>query len=717
MTTRSEKGRALFYTRDSGGKHENTPGQYVSWAQQQASALGLTFDGTPTAIEDMIRTSNHRRGDLFLDYGISGNLLDRPALNDMFEEALTDLSVSHILIPRRDRFARPDDPTDAVRLEATLRKDGITLVFMDKICHPIQKGRRGDIGELIVSLIDYEKSGKDRRELAEKMIFAQIQLARRGFSVGGRPPYGFRRWLAREDGTAVRQLTDGERVRMAGHHVVWLPGPEEELAVIRRILMLLETTPASRVAAMLTADKVPTPDQNRMRTDNGIKHFTSGVWRQSVVLGIARNPLLSAVASYGRRSMGDQARFSPTGPRFLQADDYRTDGKPKVVRNQAEVQIQQPVPVKFAPILPPEQQTRLIALLNERAGTQRGKPRAQDPDRNPLGCRVFDLGCSWPMYRQPCKKSFRYTCGLYQQSHGHHCAHNHVDGPKAVLFLLSCLRQKLLAPRILAKLEQRLLELAQRGGSANSSNQAGEAMRARLTELAGRLSHANRNLGLAENEAQFKAISLVQMELQQQYDKMSLEVARLEPGPSPDGEIRTEVDRALLTLSRLLELAEDEGNYGALGELFQKINARLFLRFERVAVKNRTLNKLASGMVTFGSTPPPIQIYEGPTKHEGLKSPAAASAAGLDGLTIPSQPIGPGREGRPLGNVSRGDWIRTSDLLNPILRVKAASSRRISQMQAFWWFTNSTHHKVYADSSGESTSCPYFPGLSLPKPA
>jgi hypothetical protein len=65
----------------------------------------------------------------------------------------------------------------------------------------------------------------------------------------------------------------------------------------------------------------------------------------------------------------------------------------------------------------------------------------------------------------------------------------------------------------------------------------------------------------------------------------------------------------------------------------------------------------------------------------------------------------------------RGDWIRTSDLLNPILWVKAARSRRMSQMQAFWWFTNSTHHTIYADSSRESKSCPYFPGLSLPKPA
>jgi len=32
---------------------------------------------------------------------------------------------------------------------------------------------------------------------------------------------------------------------------------------------------------------------------------------------------------------------------------------------------------------------------------------------------------------------------------------------------------------------------------------------------------------------------------------------------------------------------------------------------------------------------------------------------------------------------SRGERIRTSDLLNPILGVKAASGRRISQVQAF----------------------------------
>src|SRR5262245_5270822 len=65
----------------------------------------------------------------------------------------------------------------------------------------------------------------------------------------------------------------------------------------------------------------------------------------------------------------------------------------------------------------------------------------------------------------------------------------------------------------------------------------------------------------------------------------------------------------------------------------------------------------------------------------------------------------------------RGDWIRTSDLLNPIFRVKAAPSRRMSQMQAFWRLTDYALHTLYADHSGKSTISPHFPGFSVPKRA
>src|SRR6202051_3704974 len=133
MPSRPTVLRGLFYTRDSGGEHETTPGEYVRWSQRKAAGLGVSFSGTPEQFEAMIREGRSQDGDLFLDYGVKGNQLQRPGLDALFRAALTDPSITHIFIPRRDRFARPDDPLDAMKMEATLREAGLTLVFMDKV--------------------------------------------------------------------------------------------------------------------------------------------------------------------------------------------------------------------------------------------------------------------------------------------------------------------------------------------------------------------------------------------------------------------------------------------------------------------------------------------------------------------------------------------------------------------------------------------------------
>ena len=94
---RPEKGRALFYTRDSGGKHEMTPSQYVRWAQREADGLGLEFRGTPEEIDAMILEGRSADGDIFLDYGVKGNTLSRDGLDALIETATKDLNVSHVL--------------------------------------------------------------------------------------------------------------------------------------------------------------------------------------------------------------------------------------------------------------------------------------------------------------------------------------------------------------------------------------------------------------------------------------------------------------------------------------------------------------------------------------------------------------------------------------------------------------------------------------------
>ena len=329
-------------------------------------------------------------------------------------------------------------------------------MFTNLVLSPVLLGQRLRIEEAIVSYLDYDRAGKDRTELAEKMIRAQLSLAKGGYSTGGRPPYGFRRSLVKDDGTRIRELSDGERVGIRGHHVLWLPGPEDELLVIRRVLSLLKTMPASRVARMLTDEGVPAPDAGRTRTDNGVEHITSGVWHATTISNIARNPLLVAIVTYGRRSMGDQRRLTANGPRVLTEEDFRPDGKVKVIRNKAEEITQ--TSARFDPLVNPLEHEQLIQLLDRRGGTHRGKPRSRDPNKNPLGARIFDVTCGWPMYRVPRDDSFTYTCGAYMQSR--QCDHNRVDGPTATRFVMTCLRQKLAAPHLRVRLQKRPKELA-----------------------------------------------------------------------------------------------------------------------------------------------------------------------------------------------------------------------------------------------------------------
>jgi hypothetical protein len=75
--------RAIFYHRDSLGRSDQTPAKYVEWTQSESHRLGLEFDGMIDAINSRIRTRRPECGDVYLDYNVVGNLLERPALSTL----------------------------------------------------------------------------------------------------------------------------------------------------------------------------------------------------------------------------------------------------------------------------------------------------------------------------------------------------------------------------------------------------------------------------------------------------------------------------------------------------------------------------------------------------------------------------------------------------------------------------------------------------------
>ena len=130
MSDRPTAGRALFYTRDSEGHSDLAPPQYVAWARREAARLGVAFAGTPEAMEAMIARGVPAESDLFIDYGISGNVLSRPGFDAFRSRALRDPAVSHLFVPRRDRIARRDVRRRTDRLDVVVEQ---TMIVLDAL--------------------------------------------------------------------------------------------------------------------------------------------------------------------------------------------------------------------------------------------------------------------------------------------------------------------------------------------------------------------------------------------------------------------------------------------------------------------------------------------------------------------------------------------------------------------------------------------------------
>ena len=322
-----------------------------------------------------------------------------------------------------------------------------------------------------------------------------------------------------------------------------------------------------------------------------------------------------------------------------------------MIQNPADVHIV--ANAHFEPLVDLDEHRKLTEILDARAGSQRGKPRSRHPDRNPLGGRIFDIACCWLMYRVPCNQSFQYTCGQYRQSQGALCNHNHVDGPSAVRFVLSCLRQRIAGFE--SRLEARLRELAQHDQvTANDDARAATAKTA-IAQIEAELKTVKGNLPLAKSPEQYEIIAAKFDELSNKKRMLQAQLQR-EINLGESNGIEEEVSSALALAHRLTELANDEANLPAITELFNAMNVRLFLRFRPEQVKRRKLNLLVSGVLTVGAAPPPIAIYSGPTARAQSKKLARQNSNETD-TDLPGNNNGSGLEGDSLRNVNRGDKI------------------------------------------------------------
>ena len=524
-------------------------------------------------------------------------------------------------------------------------------------------GQRPDIGELISSVVDFDRSGAFLHQHAEKMVAAKTESAENGHWAGGSAPFGYRRWLVTDSDVPVRQLDDGETVRAKGHHVEVLPD-EEEFKIVLRILDLLPNHTASDVCRILDAEGIQSPNAGKYKTIDGVKRAVSGTWNTTTVNGIARNPLLLGKVRYGKRAMGKKRRMClEKGARALTEDDFRPDGNPRVIRNPEALQVIGDA--SFGELVDREKHEELLAVLDKRGESQRGKRKCQDPNANPLGGRIFDMACGWPMYKTKYqknkKRTFKYKCGCYDKSKGQLCEHNCIHGPSAIKLVLSAIQQKLIQPRTWQALVSKIHELAQQNVESSESEKRVSTLRAKIAEIDEKLNQAKKNMAFAKTPEHLDIISEVYDSTKSKKVELENELQKAERSQSNRPSSEKLVAEALKQVERLHQIDLDSDVELSLArEVISLTNAQLFAKFKQVKWgKKRTVNRVAGGHITFGTATPPIPKYDGPTDRDHLAKVAAEynqkksarSTVDLAEYLLTSEEAG------SLGSKSRADWI------------------------------------------------------------
>ena len=390
-----QKDEARVYLRRSETKQEMSLHDQLRIALGRAAELGVSIQATSADIDYIQANGLLRYKDLYLDDGLKGDDLERPAFKQMCDELLSSDTVGWLFCARRDRLGRPQN-IGSFRMaitEADFAENGITLVFSDQIITPADM-ERDYFTRMITSSVEYKGAGDFLAQHAERVITAQQRLAREGWWTGGKPLYGFARYEFPPNGGPPVKLERGMGTRSAGYHVKVLPNREDPVrfaALQAMIAWWRQGLGFGAIATRLNQLGVPSPDAGHSRTEQGVKHPLSGQWQVNTVKNIPLNPRIAGRQEYGRRSEGRLRRTSRSGPRHLNAAERRVRGrgkkrraKPKV--NAAEDRIRQEG--GFEPLIPFEEWVTLVERSRRRGATQEGRQRPKKVDRYALGKRV-----------------------------------------------------------------------------------------------------------------------------------------------------------------------------------------------------------------------------------------------------------------------------------------------------------------------------------------
>ena len=238
---------------------------------------------------DLIRSYAEARGyeivRTYADEGKSGLRLEgRDSLKRLFDDVETgNTDFDAILVYDVSRWGRFQDTDESAYYEYKLKRAGLQLVYCAE-----QFENDGSPVSTIIKGVKRAMAGEYSRELSTKVFKGQCRLIEMGYRQGGPAGFGLRRQLIDQNGEAKGLLKRGEHKSLQTDRVVLVPGPRDEIEVVRAIYtMFLERNLGEREIAQTLNDRGLVTDAGRPWTRGTVhqvltneKYIGNNVWNR-----------------------------------------------------------------------------------------------------------------------------------------------------------------------------------------------------------------------------------------------------------------------------------------------------------------------------------------------------------------------------------------------------------------------------------------------------
>jgi DNA invertase Pin-like site-specific DNA recombinase len=208
----------------------------------------------------------------------------RTGLRQLLQDVVSgNTAYRAILVYDVSRWGRFQDTDESAHYEYVCKSAGVPVHYCAETF-----ANDGSLPSLIMKALKRTMAGEYSRELGVKVLAGQKRLALLGFKQGGMPGYGLRRLLISSDGCPKQQLAFGERKSIAGDRVILVPGPEQEVQVVRDIYR------------MLISEGLPIYAIARELNRRGIPYQGGARWTHHTVADVLTQPKYAGFHVYGR---------------------------------------------------------------------------------------------------------------------------------------------------------------------------------------------------------------------------------------------------------------------------------------------------------------------------------------------------------------------------------------------------------------------------------